>query len=88
MSNFVSSLEMPLINCKIHLDLNWNDDCVMYGANTYTGGDNANDRETTFQITSIKLYVPAVTLSTKDNANFREQLDEKLKKLKPDRTIR
>ena len=88
MSNFVSSLEMPLINCKIHLELNWNDDCVMYGANTYTGGDNANDRETTFQITSIKLYVPAVTLSTKDNANFREQLDEKLKKLKPDRTIR
>ena len=23
--NFFRSLEMPLINCKIHLELNWND---------------------------------------------------------------
>ena len=43
---------MPLINCKIHLELNWNNNCVMYGADTYSGGDNANDREATFQITS------------------------------------
>ena len=28
------SLEMPLINCKIHLELNWNTNCVMYGADT------------------------------------------------------
>ena len=65
-SNFFRPLEMSLINCKIHLDLNWNNDCVMYGADTYAGGDNANNRETTFQITSTKLYVPVVTLSTKD----------------------
>ena len=67
---------MPLINYKIHLELNSNDDCVMYGANTYADGDNANDRETTFQITSTKLYVPVVTLSTKDNENLTKQLDE------------
>ena len=30
----------------------------MYGADTYAGGDNVNNRETTFQITSTKLYVP------------------------------
>ena len=71
---------MPLINCKIHLGLNWNDDCVMYGADTYAGGDNANDRETTFQITSTKLYVPVVTLSTKDNENSTKQLDEGFKR--------
>ena len=28
LSNFFRSLEMPLINCKIHLELNWNNNCV------------------------------------------------------------
>ena len=73
LSNFFRSLEMPLINWKIHLELNWNNDCVMYGADTYAGGDNANDRETTFQITSTKLYVPVITLSTKGNENLIKQ---------------
>ena len=80
LSNFFRSLEMPLINCKIHLESNWNDDCVMYGADTYAGGDNANDRETTFQIRSTKLYIPVVTLSTKDNENVTKQLDERFKR--------
>ena len=31
---------------------------------------------TTFQITSTKLYVPIVTLSTKDNVNLTKQLNE------------
>ena len=62
LSNVFSSLEMPLINCKIHLELNWNRNCVMYGDHDDAGGDN---RETTFKITSTKLYVPVVTLSTK-----------------------
>ena len=43
---------MPLINCKIHLELNWNNDCVMHGADIYAGGDNVNNKEATFQITS------------------------------------
>ena len=58
---------MPLINFRIRLELNWNNDCVMYGAETYAGSDNDNDRETKFQITSTKLCVPVVTLSTKEN---------------------
>ena len=78
--NFSSSLEMPLINRKIHLELNWNNDCVMYGADTYAGDDNNNDRETTFQRTSTKLYVPVVTLSTKDNVKLTKQLDEGFKR--------
>ena len=80
LSNFFRSLEMSLINCKIHLELNWNDNCVMYGADTYAGGDNVNDREAAFQITSTKLYVPVLTLSTKDNVNLTEQLDERSKR--------
>ena len=47
----------------------------MYGADTYAGGDNVNDRKTTFQITSTKLYVPIVTFSTKDNINLTKQLN-------------
>ena len=67
LSSFFRSLELPLVNCKNNLELNWNNNCVTYGADTYAGGDNANDSETTFEITSTKLYVPIVTLSTKDN---------------------
>ena len=52
----------------------------MYGADTYAGGDNGNDRKTTFLITSTKLYVPVVTLSTKDNVNLTKQLDEGFKR--------
>ena len=62
LSNFFRSIEMPLINCKIHLELNWTKNCVI------TTGNNAN--KTTFQITSTKLYVPIATLSTKDNVNL------------------
>ena len=70
LSNIFRSLEMPLINCKIHLELNSNNDYVMYGVDTYAGGDNVNNRETTFKITKTKLSVPVVTLSTKDNVNL------------------
>ena len=71
---------MPLINCEIHLELNWDDNCVMYGAGVYAGGDNANDGKVTFQITSTKLYVPVFTLSIKDNVNLTEQVDEGFKR--------
>ena len=76
LSSFFRSLGMPLINCKIHVELNWNNNCVMYGPDTYAGGDNANNRETT----STKLYCAIVTLSTKDNANLRKQLDKGFKR--------
>ena len=71
---------MLLINCKVHLELNWNNNCVMYGADTCVGGDNANDRKTTFKITGTRLCVPIVTLSTKDNVNFTKQLNEGFKR--------
>ena len=61
---------MPLINFKIHLELNWTKNCVM---SSIAGG-------TTFKITSTNLYVPIVTLSTKDNVNFTKQLNEPFKR--------
>ena len=69
-------LKIPLINCKIHLELNWNNNCVIYGGDANAGGD---DRETTFKITSTNLHVPIVTLSTKDNVNLTKQLNEGFK---------
>ena len=39
-----------------------------------------NDDETKFKITNTKLYVPVVTLSTKDNVNLTEQLNEGFKR--------
>ena len=70
LSNFFRLLEMPLINCKIHLEFSWTNNCVMSGI----AGD------TTFKITSTKLYVPIVTLSTKDNVNLTKQLNEGFKR--------
>ena len=52
----------------------------MYGADTYAGGDNVSNREATFKITSTKLYVPIVTLLTKDNVNLTKQLHEGFKR--------
>ena len=58
-SNFWRSLEIPLINCKIHLELNWDKDCVM-----------STTAATTFEIKNTKLYVPIVTLSRNYNAKL------------------
>ena len=70
LSNFFRSIELPLINYKINLELNWTKDCVM----SDIGGD------TTFQIKSKKLYVPIVTLSSKDNVNLTKQLSDGFKR--------
>ena len=64
LSNFWRSLEMPLINCKVHLELNWNEDY-----NLSSAGDSAK-----FEITGAKLHVSKVTLSTKDSVNLIKQL--------------
>ena len=56
---FWRSLEMPLINCKIHPELSWISDCIM-----------STIANTKFKITNTKLYVPIVTLSSKDNVKY------------------
>ena len=64
------SLEMPLINCKIHLELSWSKDCVM---SNVAGA-------TEFKITSSRLYVAIVTLTSKDNVKLVKLLEEGLKR--------
>ena len=66
LSNFWRSLEMLLINCKIHLELNWSIDCVM---SSIAGN-------TTSKITNIKLHVLIVTLSRTDNVKLVKLLEK------------
>ena len=61
---------MTLINCKIHLELNWIEDCVLSRA-----GNSAK-----FKIMDDKLHVPRVTLSTKDNVNLKKQVSDVFKR--------
>ena len=55
---------MALINCEVNLIFTWSKDCVITNS---TG-------EGKFAITETKLYVPIVTLSTKDNEKLLQQL--------------
>ena len=70
LSNFWRTLEMPLINCEVNLILTWSKDCAITNS---TG-------EAKFAITETKLYVPVVTLSTKDNEKLLQQLKSVFKK--------
>ena len=73
LSNFWRSLEFSLINWKLELKLNCTKYCVLY-ANV---NDDANDNPNIiFIITNTKLYVPVVTLSTKDNKKLSERLSK------------
>ena len=67
---FWRSLEMLLMNCKVYLELNLIEDCILSIAE-----DSAK-----FAITDAKLHVPIVTLSTKDSANLAKQLNEGFKR--------
>ena len=63
LSNFFRSLEMPLINCKIKLNLTWGKKCVL----------STDDSDAVFIINDTKMYVPVVTLSKEDNQDFIQQ---------------
>ena len=71
LSNFWRTLEMPLINCEVNLILTWSSTCVITNS---TGAG-------TFAITDTKLYVPVVTLSTKENAKSLQQLKSGFKRI-------
>ena len=62
---------MPLINCEVSLVLTWSSTCAITNS---TGKGK-------FKITDANLYVPAVTLSTKDNEKLLQQLGSGLKRV-------
>ena len=72
-SNFWRSIEISLINCEIHLDLNWPKKYVIVAA-------TAANQEATFLITDTKLYFPVEALSTQDDAKLLEQIKSAFKR--------
>ena len=73
LSNFWRTLEMPLTNCEIILDLSWSGNCVIVATNIV-------NKVATFSVTDTNLYAPVVTLSIKNNAELFEQLKSGLKR--------
>ena len=67
LSKFWRFIDLPLMNCEIELDLSWAKDCVLIEHHDNITG-------VTFKITSIKLYVPDVTLLINDNIKFLENI--------------
>ena len=62
---------MPLINCKIKLNLTWKKECVLSTLDNDAAANPENNA--VFIINDTKLYVPVVTLSKEDNKDFIEQ---------------
>ena len=73
LSTFWRFLDLPLINCKIELDLSWTKNCVLIENHDNITGIN-------FTITSTKLYVLVVTLLINDNIKFLENIKQKFKR--------
>ena len=70
LSNFWRSLEIPLINCKVGLSLNWYENFILFSAG----------KDATFTITDAKLDVPIVILSSEDNAKLSKVSGEGFKR--------
>ena len=92
LSNFWRSLNLPLNNCKMELDLKWTN-CVLSEIRrtpTILANPSTNlliatveATQTTgaiFQINNAKLYVPVVTLSKNDNIKFLENIKQGFKR--------
>ena len=70
LSNFWTSLEMQLINCKVEFSLKWYEECIISSAGTAA----------TFKITDANLYVPIATLKTENNTKLSKLLSKGFKR--------
>ena len=73
MINFLISFDLPLINCERELNFSWSKDyilcikseilrkAVVAAKPPYRDRAETETTSATFQITSVKLYTPAVT---------------------------
>ena len=91
LSNFWTSLDLPLINCEIELNLKWTKTCVVSEiSRTFMAVDpNANPFEYevstataggTPQINNTRLFVPVVMLPINNNVNFLENIKQGYKR--------
>ena len=81
LSNFWRTLEFPLINCEVELQLTWSEDCLAgykYNPGAAVGARNialAAADTLKFQITDTKTYVPVVTLPSIESGKLLRQLE-------------
>ena len=68
-SSFLTSLELPLINTKLYIQLNYTKKFVIS-----SGRGAADVDESIFKITKTELYVSSVTLNTEDNNKLNQLL--------------
>ena len=82
LSNFCRTLDMPVINCEINLNLTCSENCVIT-SKAYREAIAVLEINTPtnaiFQITDTKLYVPVVTLSTENDKKLLKQLRTRFK---------
>ena len=80
---FWRSLDLPLINCEVELNLKWSRNCLLI---------EYHDNITGVKFTYTKLYVLVVTLSKNENANVLENIKQGFKttiswnKYRPEKT--
>ena len=82
LSTFWRTLDMPLIDCEISLNLTWSENCVLTSKAPREANPDAdpavagisNPTNATFKIKDTKLYVPVVTLSAENDNTLLEQL--------------
>ena len=60
-NNFWRSREMPLINCKVYLELNWIEDCIL----------SSDGYSAKFAIKDAKLHVAIITFLLKTVKNWK-----------------
>ena len=70
-SSLFGSLELPIINTKLFIQLNYTKNSVV----------SDNTGETTFKITKTELYVPVVTLKKENNDKLNQLLDSEFKRI-------
>ena len=81
-SSFRTTLNKPLIKCEVHLTLAWSKNFIITDETTHDVDPNTDSPVpkvrapigATFKITDTKLYVPVVTLSSKDDRKLLQQL--------------
>ena len=77
LGNFWSALNMPLISCKVSLELKWNKNCVITSLQRrQVGARPRNNAPTgaTLAINDCKLHIPVVALSKDDEIKLLTNL--------------
>ena len=87
MSSFWRSLDLPLINYEIELDLSWSRSCVISKiwrtpavAAKWNATAETQRTSTIFQINIANLYLPVVNLSANANIKSLENIKQGFKK--------